>query len=46
MNQEYTKNSVCASMNYLNKFEKDYPDIAKEYYDLRFEELNEYKNVK
>jgi hypothetical protein len=31
-----------ASKRYLREFEKDYPEIAKEYFDLKFEELNKY----
>ena len=43
-NQEYHKNpdTLCAAYQALVDFEKDYPDIAKEYFDLRYEEENEY----
>ena len=44
MNQEYSKSdNLCASMCYLNKLEYEHPEIAKEYFDLRFDDLNEYK---
>ena len=29
-----------STMKYLYEFEKEYPEIAKEYFDLRFEDLN------
>ncbi len=32
-----------STMKYLYEFEKEYPEIAKEYFDLRFEDLNLYK---
>lgn len=32
-----------ASSRYLREFESKYPDVAKKYFDLRFEDLNEYK---
>jgi hypothetical protein len=28
-----------STVRYMNEFEKDYPEIAKQYYDLRFEEF-------
>jgi hypothetical protein len=33
-----------AAKRYINQFEKDYPEIAKLYYDLKFENLNIYNN--
>lgn len=33
-----------STMRYLRSFEKEYPEIAKQYYNLRFEKLNIYKN--
>lgn len=33
-----------ATMRYANKFEKDCPDIAARFYDLKFEQLNMYSN--
>ena len=44
MNQERTKNSICSAMRYLNEFELKHPDIAKEYFDLKFEDLNMYNS--
>ncbi|EQC1535543.1 TPA: hypothetical protein ACXDAZ_002594 [Clostridium botulinum] len=36
-----------STMKYANKFEKDFPDIAANYYDLKYEKLNEYsKEIK
>jgi hypothetical protein len=34
-----------ASKRYLKDFEKQFPDIAKEYYNIKFENLNKY-NIK
>jgi hypothetical protein len=31
-----------STMRYMNGLETDYPEIAKEYFDLRFDQLNEY----
>lgn len=31
-----------STMRYLKEFEKDHPDIAKQYFDLRFDELTSY----
>ena len=42
MNQERTKTIICSAMRYLNKLEEDYPEIAKEYFDMRFEDVVEY----
>lgn len=44
MNQERTKTKLCSAMKYLNEVETDHPDIANEYFDLKFEDLNEYSN--
>ena len=40
---ERRPNKTCATLRYLNEFEKLYPEIAKQYFDLKFEELNMYK---
>lgn len=34
-----------AAKRYIEQFQNDCPDIAKEYYDLKFEELNQYKQI-
>ena len=31
-----------STVRYMKEFEKDHPEIAEEYYDLKFEELNQY----
>ena len=31
-----------SSHRYMSEFENKYPDVAEKYFDLRFEELNEY----
>ena len=43
-NQEIRKNKniTCSTMEYLINFEKEYPEIAKTYFDLKFENLNQY----
>lgn len=38
-NQDRTKNGVCSTMEYLHEFETKYPDIAKQYYDIKFEQV-------
>lgn len=38
------KKKYCSCYQAMIDFEKDYPEIAKEYFDLRWEELNEYLN--
>ena len=40
--KQYIKDgySKGASWRYAEEFEKIYPEIAKEYYDMRFEDLN------
>ena len=44
-NQDYHKNpkTVCASYKAMLDFEATYPDIAMKYFDLRFDEENEYR---
>lgn len=42
-NQKYSK-QLCASMRYLQEFENKYPDIAKKYFDLKFETVNQEGN--
>lgn len=37
------ENKQHASKTYLETFQKDYPDVAEKYYNLKFEELNKYK---
>ena len=43
-NQEYHKNpkTLCASYQAMIDFELKHPEIAKKYFDLRFEKENEY----
>ena len=40
------KDSFCSCYQTMLDFEKEFPSIAKKYFDLRFEELNPYKIVK
>lgn len=42
-NQEYHKNpnTYCASYRVLLEFEKKYPEVASEYFDLRYEDMIE-----
>lgn len=35
--QDKVKNGECAFVRYLKKLENDYPDIAKEYFDIKYE---------
>jgi len=35
------KGGNSATIRYLKQFENDYPNIAKQYYDMKFEELNQ-----
>lgn len=43
-NQDYHKNpdTQCASYRAMLDFEKKYPDIAKKYFDLRYEDIKKY----
>lgn len=43
-NQDYHKNpkTMCAAYQAMLDFEKAHPDIAKKYFDLRFDEENQY----
>lgn len=42
-NQAKSKTSKkCATMRYLEHFENKHPDIAKKYFDMKFEDLVEY----
>ncbi len=46
-NQERAKiSSDCAAMRYLKEVERDFPDIAKKYFDLKYDNLNKFKEVK
>ena len=40
------KEKYCSCYQTMLDFEADFPEIAKKYFDLRFEELNPYKLVK
>lgn len=40
------KDNYCSCYQTMLDFEDEFPDIAKKYFDLRFEELNPYKIVK
>lgn len=39
MNQNNTKQSKCSAIKYLEQIETAYPDIAKTYFDLKFDEV-------
>lgn len=39
------KNTFCSCYRAMIQFEEEFPEIAKEYFDLRFEDLNKY-NIK
>jgi hypothetical protein len=43
-NQEYhkNKNTLCAAYKAMIEFEKEFPEIAKFYFDLRFEDIRKY----
>jgi len=43
-NQKYHKNpnTLCSALKSLNYFESKFPDIAKKYFDLKFENLSLY----
>jgi hypothetical protein len=34
------KTKICSAMRYLNELENAYPEIAKEYFDMKFEEFH------
>jgi hypothetical protein len=38
------KNTYCACYQAMIDFEKEYPEIAEKYFDLRFEDLQQHKN--
>lgn len=38
--QSTTKNGLCASMRYLQEIEDKYPEIAEEYFDIKFEKIS------
>lgn len=46
-NQNYSKNSteMCASYQAMIDFESRHPDIADKYFDLKFDNINEYHTV-
>ena len=44
-NQDRTKVRECSAVRYLKELEELYPEIAKEYYDLKYEKLNKYSNT-
>lgn len=37
--QDRTKNGICAPMRYLQELESKYPEIAEEYFDMKFEHI-------
>lgn len=37
-----TKGKLCSSMKSMTQFEKEHPDIAKKYFDMRFEDMKCY----
>jgi len=41
---ERRPNKTCSSLRYMQNFEKEHSDIARKYFDLKYEDLNEYKN--
>lgn len=44
-NRDYNKTELCASYQALVLFEKDRPDIAKQYFDMRFDEMNRCETI-
>ncbi|MHB8983992.1 MAG: hypothetical protein ACYC4E_01395 [Carboxydocellales bacterium] len=46
-NQDYHKNeeTTCAAYQSMMEFESVFPDIAEKYFDLRFDEENQYGNA-
>lgn len=41
--QARTKTIICSKMRYLIHLEKEHPEIAEMYFDLKYENLNKYK---
>lgn len=43
-NQDYhkQKNTLCSALKAMVEFEEEYPEIAKKYFDLRYDKLNNY----
>lgn len=41
-NQNPKSKKKCASIKYMEEFEKKYPEIGKKYFDMRFEDLKKY----
>lgn len=42
-NQDYSKsNRECSSYKTMRDFEERYPDVAKQYFDLRYDEVSKY----
>lgn len=39
-NQNPKSDKVCASVRYMNEFEKEHPKIAEKYFDMKFEDYN------
>ena len=37
-----TKESLCSSMKSMIEFEKEFPEIAQKYFDMRFEDMRCY----
>ena len=42
-NQSDKSDKECATITYMKEFERDCPDIATQFYNLKYEELNTYK---
>jgi len=43
-NQYYSKTGrICSSLRSMNSFESEFPKIARKYFDLKYENLNQYK---
>jgi hypothetical protein len=42
----YANGENSSTVRYMKEFEKDHLEIANEYYDLKFEDLNQYKQSK
>lgn len=40
--QEMTKKYPCSSLRYMFELEEKYPEIAEEYFDMKFDELKKY----